>query len=336
MRQTPLVAMLALGALGLAACNDTAGPDGALELDTPDQTTQSLTQADRDEILEILDESGLFAEDFGNNDLSGSSVAASVAAAPAEEVNPTPAWARLRGRPVNLEEGGVTIEVDEETGLAIATKALDFDGEFVMDNTKDGMFNPTSKPLQETLLQQAAFEKLDEEVTDDKGRPRHWKLVKVSPARFVMTDEEKRTVRITRVTIEVNDAVVLDLNDPEPLMDIETDLLGLADGDKLAVTAYVENDNIDNTPPTFVYFYIFHSKPPRGTWHRVLMVETLLEDGSSAFTLSDPWMVEGAPAHGKLMIDALDSQTFLTESEDDYRANVWGILHHARDDGPTT
>ncbi len=340
MRRKSFATVLALGALTLSACSDTAGPNGAPDQNddpTNPNPTAALTQADREEILEILDESGLFQDDFGSNELSGTDGAqTSVVAAPAEEVEPTPVWARFRGRPSNAEDGGVTIEQDEETGLVIVTKSLVFDeGEFRLDITKDGAFNPTSKPLNESLIQQAALERLEEEVVDEKGRTRHWKLAQISPAQFVKTAEEERTVRITGVTLDITpaegDPLSFTLDDPIPLLAID-DFPCVAEGDEVKVSATVENDNDANTPPTFVYLYFFAGTHAKGTWHRVLMTE---EEGVFTHTFT----VE-QPHHGKIMVDGLDSQTFLTESEDDYRGNVWGIptkkVCEPDDPGPPT
>ncbi len=328
------MALLALGALGISACAEGVGPDGALEQDQeqnqPGPVTV-LTQQDREQILEIAEESGFFAEDFGSDDINAGTAASANLAAVGEEdggegeVGPTPLWVRLRGRPVRMD---VTVEMDEESGLAIATKEVEFDKEFLLDNTDDYTLNPTSKPLQELLLHQAAFEELEEPIVDAKGRERHWRLVSIAPARFIMTDAEKRTVQIGSVTVAVNGEVVLELlHDSEalpPLLDLDGGVPMLQVGDEVTVTAAVSNDQEDMRS-AFVFLHFFEGSRKRGMWHRVLMEQSQLETGEVSYSYT--YTVEEPYAHGRIVVDAIDSQTFMTESDDDYRANTWGIPH---------
>jgi hypothetical protein len=311
--------LLLLLGLGLAACSDSIAPGGT---EVPEEVRQ--------DIVSILDESGFFADDFGaegatDGAASGAAAAVSVASdAAAEEVTAPRAWGRRRGLPVRRQ---ITIEVNEEEGTAVAWKEVEFDGRFLLDITDDGQLNPTSKPLQETLFQHAEFERLDQEVVDEHGHRHRWRLVAISPAAFEMTDEANRTVNITQVTVEVNDEILADITDPAAPIEVQRGVPKLRRGDEVTVTAYVSNDNQANTPPTFVFLHLFHASPNARIWLRLPMLE--VDDEPGAYARS--WTVRQT-GRERIAVDAIDSETFTTESEDDYRANIWGVPYVVLDE----
>jgi hypothetical protein len=242
-----LAAVLLVGAVGLTACSDSLGPGNA-------------SDEDREEILALLDESGFFADDFGldgANDgaaQAGESMALVAGAAAAEVVLPR-IWGRRRGFPVRRK---ITVDVDTETGLATVSKEISFEGRFLLDITDDGQANPTQKPLEETLVQYALFRRMPVAQADEKGR--RWRLIDISPAQWMMTELEKRTVNITQVQVWVNDELQLEITDPSELLDIEGRIPHMVQGDIVLVRVWVDNsvDN-GNEPATFVFLHLFHA-----------------------------------------------------------------------------
>lgn len=219
----------------------------------------------------------------------------------------------------------MTIEVNPTEGTAVAWKEVEFDGRFLLDITDDDQVNPTEKPLQDILMQHAEFERLAQEEIDEQGRRRRWRLVAVSPAQFVMADPAKQTVAIAQITVEVNGAIVADITDPaEPLL-VNGRVPRLQRGDEVVVTASVSNENQEHTPPTFVFLHLFHASPNARIWLRLPM-----EEGEPGM-FSRSWTVRHT-GRERIAVDAIDSETFTTESEDDYRANIWGIPYVVLDD----
>ena len=307
-RKYQVSAAAGLLCLGIAACGDSIGPGGS---EVPEDIRQ--------ELVSLLDESGFFADDFGQAGATeGASTSSdAITGATASRVTAPRLWGRRRGVPVRRQ---ITVEVDEEAGTAVAWKEIDFDGRFLLDITDDGQLNPTEKPLQETLRQHAEFERLEREQVDERGRRRRWRLVKVSPAEFSMMDVAKQTVAISQVTIEVNGEILADITDPSAPLDVERGLPKLRRGDEVTVTAHVTNENVQNTPPTFVFLHLFHASPNARLWLRLPMEEVDGEPG----VYQRSWTVRQT-GRERIAVDAIDAETFTTQSEDDYRANIWGI-----------
>ena len=305
-----LIGLLAL-VMGAAACSN--------EMGAPDM----VPAADQTEILTALDESGFFEEDFGIGDvaqdfqvsgisggLSFALTGSASAAAQMDTVEAARLWGRRRGRPVRRVRA---IERLAEDTVAVMIDVA-FDGEFKLDITKDGQLNPTSKPLQEVLMQRAVLARRSER--DSSGR--RWQLVGLSPQQFVMTDAEKRTVALTNVIVKVNGEIVLEVTNPDELLRVNDRIPLLHRGDSVEVIAQVENTTgTGNIPPTFVYLHLLHADPTSRIWRRVLMQE---RDGQ--FVKS--WIVRHT-GRNRIAVDAIDSQTFNTQTDDDYRANIWAI-----------
>jgi hypothetical protein len=296
--------MLILGAAtaaGLAACGDATGPGNA-------------TGEDREEVLAVLDESGWFTEDFG---VEGAAMDASLASGLSlsltgaqDTVDPVRRWGRRRGRPA---ERDITINVADDT--ARVTAVVSFDGTFLLDRTDDGQANPTEKPLQEQAVHRAVLVRRGE--PDSAGR--RWRLVQLSPWEWRMTDEARRTVRVTSVEVLVNGDSKILVEDPAELFDVDHRIPRLRLGDVVQVIATVENTTgHDHEPPTFVFLHVYHASPAARAWIRLPMPQ----DDEGRYVRE--WTVR-FPGRERIAVDAIDSQTFNTDSDDDYRANVWGI-----------
>ena len=300
-----LLATVGMAALVLAACSD-----------DPTGLDDNATDEDRAAVLAELDASGWFAEAFGPDgaaddlnlasafDLNLSSVAAQ------DTVPLVRRWGRRHGPPVSRL---LTVEVVGDT--ARAEMVVTFEGDFVLDRTPDDGEPPTQKPLEEQAVQRAVL--VRREATDTA--PRRWRLAALSPREWRMTDEARRTVRIARVVVRVNGQVRLEVEDPAELFGVDNRVPRLEVGDSVSVVAEVENTTgTGNEPPTFVFLHVYHHGPNARGWVRIPMRER--DDG--AFVRH--WIVRFA-GRERMVVDALDSQTLATDSEDDYRANGWGI-----------
>ncbi len=303
-----VAAFLLVGALGVTACEESFGPEG------------NASQEDRDEILTLLDESGFFADEFGVDGAYDNAQPAALALAPAAEMAEVVAprvWGRRRGFPVRRL---ITVDVDPQEGIATVSKEVFFEGKFLLDITRDEQFNPTAKPLEEKLVQYATFRRRPVEEADAQGR--RWRLVHVSPAEWMMTAEDKRTVNITKVQVWVNEELKAEIVDPSEMLDVDSRIPRLHPEDLVTVKAWVDNslDN-DNVPDTFVFLHLFHATPSSRAWVRLPM-EQVTTDVDSYYVRS--WYVRHT-GRARIAVDAIDAETFTTETEDDYRANIWGV-----------
>jgi hypothetical protein len=302
MKTLTLVAA-ALSAVGLAACSD--GPAGI----------DNATEQDRQAVVEELDASEWFADAYGVDgaaldlDLSAS-FDLSLAPSAEDTVPLIRRWGRRHGPPVSREIA-VTITGDTAEAACVVT----FDGVFVLDRTFDSIANPTRKPLREQAVQHATL--VRRPAGDSTGRG--WRLVALSPREWRMTDPDRRTVTITRVVVRVNDEVKIDVDDPAALFDVDNRIPRLRLGDSVSVLAEVENTTgTDNVPPTFVFLHVYHHGPTARGWVRIPMRQR--DDG----VFVRHWIVRFA-GRERIVVDAIDAQTFNTDTEDDYRANGWGI-----------
>ncbi len=292
-----------VAALAAAACSDATAPGNA-------------DPQDRSEVLTALDQSGWFADDFGldgaidNAPLSATAgFDLGLAPSAADSVPLVRAWGRQPGPPI-----GRRVSVDVANDTARVRAVMRFDGTFVLDRTDDGVRNPTAKPLQEEAVQHALLVR-----GDPDGTGRRWHLAALSPHQWRMTDEAKRTVRLTRVGVWVNGTLAFVVENPTELFDVNDRVPRLHVGDVVRVAATVDNTTgTGNEPATFVLLHLYHAGPDARGWVRVPMRETeagvFVREWTARFT-----------GRERITVDAIDSQTFNTDSEDDYRANVWAI-----------
>lgn len=295
--------LLALGvaaAATLAACADATGPGNA-------------TADDRNEVLAVLDAAGWFSDDYG---AEGVALDAAVAAGftlsltGLEDTVPlVRRWGRRRGRPVERE---IVVNVASDTARVTAT--VTFAGVFLLDRTADGEVNPTEKPLQEQAVHRAVLIR-----TEPDNGDRGWRLAQLSPWEWRLTEEAKRTVRVTGVEVLVNGESQIVVSDPAALFELNDRIPRLQLGDEVAVIATIENTTgHDHVPQTFAFLHLNHAGPTARAWVRLPMEE----DDQGRFVRT--WTVRFA-GRERMAVDAIDAQTFATDADDDYRANVWGI-----------
>ncbi len=324
MKQLKVVAMV--GALALAGCSEGLAP--AATESAPATPGTAATQQTASAVLSVLDQSGWSAMDFGaigassefqNDGVAGASVYGAAAAA----VSVPEFWGRLRGEPVSKVR-----TVTERGDTAWASIRVDYNGAFLLDLTPgDNKLDVTSKVLLESLIQQARFQRTA--ATD--GREGHWELVGITPQQYVATDETHRTVKISEVSVSVNGVVKIDVTDPTAFEKVEQgsektsqDVPAFNKGDTVKVMVKVDNTTgTNNTPPTFAFLSSFHADPNGLGWRRMRMTD----NGDGTFSLR--WV---AQQRGKerVIVEALDAQSFVTPTADDYRANVWGIPYAIR------
>jgi hypothetical protein len=314
-----LSTLVAASVVALSACSDALDPGNA-------------TEDDRAEIVAILDESGWFADEFGEDgavpDFSlglgtGFDFGLALVAEAQAEVPLVRLWGRRHREPVSRER---RINVNDTEGVADVVWIVTFRGLFMLDRSADDVVNPTSKPMLHQAVQHARF--VRRETADENGR--RWRMVGVSAREWRMTDPEKRTVDVTRVEVSVNGESQLVIENPLAILDLDTRLPRLQVGDTVRVTARVENTTgHDNTPQQFVFLHLFHANTDRRGWIRVQMRLT------DAGQYVRQWIVRHA-GRERIVVDAIDSQTFNTDSEDDYRANLIGIPYRVGEsDGVT-
>jgi hypothetical protein len=321
--------LLTFGALALVGCSDNTSPSSdVLSVSNPlsggssPGTTASPQTAAA--VLAVVDQSGWSGADFGAVGATsefqneGEAWATSALGSPAVAVSVPEFWGRLRGEPVTK-----TRTVTEKGDTAWASIRIDYNGAFLLDLTPgDGKLDVTSKPLVESMVQQARLEKGP---PNEKG-VRNWVLVGITPQQYVATDPAKQTVKITEVVVSVNGTVKIDITDPtafERIMQTAAkasgDLPLFHRGDNIKIVVKVANTTgTNNTPPTFAFLSSFHADPNGLGWRRMQMQD----GGDNSYSLT--WVAQQT-GRERIIAEALDAQAFVTPTADDYRSNVWAV-----------
>jgi hypothetical protein len=300
MRVSP-TALLAAVAIAATACSDT--PTGL----SSDETAVQQAFLDVD--------AGYFDENPG-----GDAVLSSVVFTPSGALFSSPGdpfvaperWGRRRAQTRPSRDRVVVIEGD----TAKVAVAVRFNGVFLVDTTFDGLPNPGTKPMHETLRHRAVFVK-------DTTAPRGWRLVGMSLGNIVDTDPARRTVRITSLAVQVNGTPVGEVTDPDHIFPVAGGVPQLHLGDSVVVTVAVENTTgTDLAPPTQVFLHVRHHRADRDDWDRFPMRNN--GDG----TWSVGWTVR-RPGIARMAVDAIDSEALQTQTGDTYRANIWAFPYRA-------
>ena len=302
MRRSFTCLVLAAAAMS-GACSDATAPGNA-------------SAADRTEIIGLLEESGWFSETFGTDSATSDATLSVTAAfspsvvAAVDTVPLTQRWGRVFHTATNR-----TREIEVSGDTATVTWTVRFaNGEFLLDRTRDAQVNPTSKPMDVSETMSATLLRRAE--VDSAGR--HWQLLTLTPGRLVNSATDRRTVQITGIDVAVNGAVVKSITDAST-REALGNLLDIQVGDTIRVTAHVSNSTgTGNVPETFVFLHLFHAGPQARGWLRVPMEPQ--GDG----TWVRQWVAR-FDGRQRMMVDAIDSQTFNSDTDDDYRAEVWGV-----------
>jgi hypothetical protein len=292
-----LAGLTAIALLG-AACSD---------------TSTGLT-ADQTQVRAAYDElTGYTDADFGDTGAIGT-----VAVAPAMDnlgvldtaIAPL-FWGRdrvVRGGPRPVFTLTVVVQGDS----AWVTRAVSFQGIFLVDTSADGTFNPSSKPLADGVQQRAVFVR-------DPAATHGWRPVALTLLDWQPTALDRRTVEVQSVTVYRNDTLQLQVSNPDSLIAVDTRVPRFHEGDTIRVTAHVANTTGGAfSPPTFAFLHVRHADPTGIRWRRVRMTD----DGNGDFSLS--WIVRFT-GRDRFVVDALDAATLELATADTYRANEWGI-----------
>jgi hypothetical protein len=153
-------------------------------------------------------------------------------------------------------------------------------------------------------------------------------LVGITPQQYLATDVAKQTVKITEVVVSVNGVVKIDITDPAAFAKVcqsstTTDKNACVPlfkkGDNVKVVVKVANTTgTNNTPPTFAFLSSYHADPNGLGWRRMQMTD----GGDNSYSLS--WVAQQY-GRERIIVEALDAQSFVTPTADDYRANVWAV-----------
>ncbi|MGH7539301.1 MAG: hypothetical protein ACREMF_11755 [Gemmatimonadales bacterium] len=295
------VAGLFVAAVVTAACSD-AG--------TGLSADQAAVQAAYEQLTGYID------DDFGDPGATGTTPASAtfssfLSAGLADTAIAPEFWGRLRvvrggPRPVFTR----VIVVQGDSGWV--TRNVDFQGIFLVDTSADAVFNPTSKPLADGVQQRAVFVR-------DGSAPRGWRLVALTLLNWQNTALDRRTVQITNVAVYKNDSLVLQVDNPDSLIDVDRRVPKFREGDTVRVVAQVENTTGGGfSPTTLVFLHVRHADPSDIRWRRVQMVD----NGNGEFERS--WIVRH-PGRDRFVVDALDAATLMLGTADNYRSNEWGI-----------
>lgn len=292
-------ALVLIGAAAMAGCSDTTSP-------ASDQS---------DVIASLADQYGAQMDtNFGA--VGGTTSDAPSPAAPAgfrafveADTATLPAfWGRLRiipGGPKPILDRTVVIQGD----TAKVTQTISFQGLFLVDTTKDTVFNPSSKPLNEGMTQSAVLVR-------DPSMPHRWRAVALTLQNWLPTDVAARTVAVTQITVKVNDTTRITADTPDSLYTVGR-MLHLHLGDTVSVTATVTNGDTTYSPTTFVFLHVRHAYNDL-FWHRVPMKNN--GDG----TFSRTWVV-ARKGIDRFIIDAINAATLERGTLNNYAANEWGI-----------
>ena len=299
MRTFPL-ALSGLTAVALigAACSDSS---------TALNTDQTRVRAAYEGLTGFVD------DDFGDTGAVGTS-----AASPAFDsygVQDTAIAPLFWGR-VRVVRGGprpvVSLNIVVQGDSAWVTRGVSFQGIFLADTSVDGTFNPTSKPLAESVQQRGVFVR-------DAAAPHGWRAVALTLLDWQPTAPDRRTVQVERVAVYRNDTLQFEVENPDSLIAVDAHVPLLHQGDTVRVEAHVANTTGGSfSPSTFAFLHVRHADPTGIRWRRIRMVD----DGNGDF--SREWIVRFT-GRDRFVVDALDAATLQLGTADNYRANEWGI-----------
>ncbi|HYK11407.1 MAG TPA: hypothetical protein VEV39_11460 [Gemmatimonadales bacterium] len=292
-------ALVLIGAATMAACSDSS---------TSPASDQS------DVIASLADQYG--AQMDTNFGVEGGARSDAAAPAPAglpaivlADTATLPAfWGRLRiipGGPKPILNRNIVIQGD----TARVTQTISFQGLFLVDTTKDTVFNPTSKTLDEGMTQSAVLVR-------DASKLHHWRAVSLTLQNWLPTSVAARTVAITQITVKVNDSLRITADNPDSLYTVGR-MLHLHVGDTVSVTASVTNSDATYSPTTFVFLHVHHAFSDL-SWHRMPMKNN--GDG----TFSRTWVVSRVGID-RFIVDGINAATLELGTANNYDANEWGI-----------
>ncbi|MCI0528782.1 MAG: hypothetical protein L0Y56_15190, partial [Nitrospira sp.] len=201
------------------------------------------------------------------------------------------------------------VDIHIEDGLANVEVTVDLAGVLRLDINGDGLFG--EKSIQSTAHRLAIFEKV---------RPRHWKLIKLSPLEFSLKDPAQQTVQIEEVAASVHGEVRWSVSDPTTLFEFPSGLPTFAPGEEVVVTAKIKNQDSEGAErPSVVYLHHDGRREP------------MFDDGTHGDAVAGDGIFTKTKTVGPSLgfhhaaIDALDAEVFSDETTQNYNAAAWAI-----------
>lgn len=205
------------------------------------------------------------------------------------------------------------INITENNDSATVIITANWTGKLYIDRTRDGKRNPGTKPIADTGVKKAYFEKI-------YGL---WTLKKVACVDHNLTDQTKQTVDIVQVEAKTATKTYT-ITDPGNLMGLDTELPTFSAGTQVTVVATVSNTSQTWTPPVFVYLH--HGMP---TAHQRNL---MYDDGTNGDEVAGDGkytrvytIAAGDKIYRSVFVDVLDSGCLQTETVDDYNSTAWRI-----------
>jgi hypothetical protein len=321
-KTTVFLGLLALAGTG---CGQSASPD------ITDSTTDAVSAIEQ--TLDDEEHSPLFTTDVfvgdqvGNNLIQGVSTDPSSSLqdpAQAPEIDPTllPQWYR------EITDIHRDVDIHIENEISYVEVTADLAGLLHLDMDGDGNYG--TKAIQSVAHRLATFKKI---------RPRHWRLIELSPIEFSLKDQNHQTVHIQQVTATVNGEVRWEVSDPETLFPFPSGLPLFSPGEEVVVTAKITNQNPDGT-----------ERESRVYLHHDRRREPMFDDGTHGDEVAGDGIFTKTKTVGEALglhraaVDALDAEMFSDETTQNYNATGWtmpyivtrsytGTMHHLNIEG---
>jgi hypothetical protein len=215
------------------------------------------------------------------------------------------------------------VDIHIEDGLATVEATTDLTGVLRLDINGDGALG--EKAIQSTAHRFATFKKV---------RPRHWRLIELSPLEFSLEDPSKQTIHIEEVTATVNGEVRWTANDPTTLFQFPSGLPIFAPREEVTVTAKIKNQDPEGTERESVV-YLHHDGRREPMFDDRTHGDAIAGDGIFTKTKT----VGASLGFHQAAVDALDAEVFSDETTQNYNAAAWampyiitqaytGTMHH--------
>lgn len=190
-------------------------------------------------------------------------------------------------------------------------------GSLYVDNNNDIIFNPWSKPFNDTITRYAEFVRV---------LPGHWNLTKISPVDVDLTDTAKQTVEIQKVTASVSNQVVWEAASSSALYAVPNGLPTFKPDDVVLVEAQISNSTISTLCSPLSY--VFLHRPGPCLFGRCR--DVMYDDGTNGDVtpndniFSRKYTIGSHIGYHFAAVDVIDAETFMNDTTD-YNSTAWGM-----------
>ena len=230
-----------------------------------------------------------------------------------EEISRPEFWYRQL---LNESSAEIIITGEVSTGICSVAVIRKISADLIIDTVWDGVFVPGSKPISVTRYTKFIVEKFEDE-TSHGG----WRIVSATPSEHMLTDDEQE-VFVSSMKLYKNDELIWECMDQREFYNVDSELPVLLVGDFVRMEATVNHLNPIYEPEFFV---IAHG-PLSGHSRHIMYDNGLYGDktaGDGVFSYE--WYVEYTGHHQRIAVDAIDTDTFEDQIEEDYDSSAWGI-----------